>query len=91
MNIYQVRPIGAGVGFKVQMTGAREGLRVVGIFPTEADATAWIAGDKAVARRGFAYEERHVTQQDHGKRNVRHPPEALSPSRVEAALFARSE
>jgi hypothetical protein len=35
------------MGFKVQVTDAAGGLRVVGIFPDEAIAKAWFAADKA--------------------------------------------
>jgi hypothetical protein len=49
MSIYQVLPVGGGMGFKVQVAGTCIGLRVVGIFATEVDAAAWIDSDRAAA------------------------------------------
>jgi hypothetical protein len=50
MNIYRVNPIGGGSGFKVHVADEAGGLRVVGVFLTEADANAWIAADSRVIR-----------------------------------------
>ena len=48
MSIYRVNPIGGASGFKVHVTDKAGGLRVVGVFSTEADAKAWIAADSHV-------------------------------------------
>jgi hypothetical protein len=45
MNIYRINPIGGGGGFKVLVSDNAGSLRVVGVFPTVADADAWIAAD----------------------------------------------
>jgi hypothetical protein len=45
MSIYRINPIGGGSGFKVHVADEAGGLRVVGVFLTEADANAWIAAD----------------------------------------------
>jgi hypothetical protein len=46
MNIYRINPVGGGLGFKVDVADETGGLRVVGIFFSEADAQAWIATDR---------------------------------------------
>jgi hypothetical protein len=51
MSIYRVNPIGGGNGFKVHVADNQGGLRVVGIFLTEADATAWIDRDREITVR----------------------------------------
>jgi hypothetical protein len=50
MSIYRVNPIRGGSGFKVHVTDEAGGLRVVGVFSTEADADAWIVADSRKAR-----------------------------------------
>jgi hypothetical protein len=45
MNIYRINPIGGSSGFKVHVADEAGGLRVVGVFPSETDAQAWIASD----------------------------------------------
>jgi hypothetical protein len=47
MSIYRVNPISGTGGFKVHVTDDAGGLRVVGVFLTEADADAWIAADSS--------------------------------------------
>jgi hypothetical protein len=47
MSIYRVNPMGGRDGFKVQVIDDAGGLRVVGVFLTEADADAWIAADSS--------------------------------------------
>jgi hypothetical protein len=49
MSIYRVNPVGSG-GFKVDVVEESGGLRVVGVFLTEADANVWIAADQNGAR-----------------------------------------
>jgi hypothetical protein len=49
MSIYCIAPIGGSGGFKVHVTDECGGLRVVGVFPSEADAKTWIAGDSGVS------------------------------------------
>jgi hypothetical protein len=49
MSTYRITPVGGGSGFKVHVADNSDGLRVVGIFVTEADANAWIAADNRVA------------------------------------------
>jgi hypothetical protein len=51
MSIYRVNSIGGSDGFKVNVARSSGGLRVVGIFWTEADANAWIAADSCMAER----------------------------------------
>jgi hypothetical protein len=46
MDIYRINPVGGGIGFKVDVADETGRLRVVGIFPSEADAHAWIATDR---------------------------------------------
>jgi hypothetical protein len=46
MSIYRIDPIGGGSGFKVHVTENAGGLRVVGVFLSEADAQAWIVTDR---------------------------------------------
>ena len=43
--------LGDGTGFKVQVTDAAGGLRVVGVFSDEAMAKAWIAADQQAAEQ----------------------------------------
>jgi hypothetical protein len=52
MSTYRIDPVGGSSGFKVHVADNSDGLRVVGIFVTEADANVWIAADSrpAVAR-----------------------------------------
>jgi hypothetical protein len=50
MSIYRINPIGGGSGFKVHVADEAGGLRVVGVFLTEADAIAWIAADSRMTR-----------------------------------------
>jgi hypothetical protein len=49
MSRYRVDPIGGTDSFKVHVTDNAGGLRVVGVFSTEADAEAWIAADSGIA------------------------------------------
>jgi hypothetical protein len=51
MSIYNVNPIGGSGGFKVHVADDVGGLRVVGVFFTEADAKAWIAVDSQITAR----------------------------------------
>jgi hypothetical protein len=46
MDIYRIKPVGGGIGFKVDVADETGGLRVVGILPSKADAQAWIATDR---------------------------------------------
>jgi hypothetical protein len=46
MDIYRINPVGGGIGFKVDVADETGGLRVVGVFSSEADAQAWIATDR---------------------------------------------
>jgi hypothetical protein len=46
MSIYSIVRITGGIGYKVHVTYAASGLRVIGVFPTEADAMHWIATDQ---------------------------------------------
>jgi hypothetical protein len=46
MSIYRIIRITGGDGYKVHVTYAVSGLRVIGVFPTEADAKHWIATDQ---------------------------------------------
>jgi hypothetical protein len=48
MNIYRINPVGGSSGFTVHVSDNAGGLRVVGVFPTVADADAWIAVDSRV-------------------------------------------
>jgi hypothetical protein len=48
MSIYNVNPIGGSGCFKVHVADDAGGLRVVGVFFTEADANAWIAVDSRI-------------------------------------------
>jgi hypothetical protein len=50
MSTYRVNPVGGSGGFKVHVTDCTGGLRVVGIFPTEDDANAWIDTDSRMAQ-----------------------------------------
>ena len=34
------------IGYKVDVTNASSGLRIIGVFPSEADAMHWIATDQ---------------------------------------------
>ena len=45
MSVYRVDPISGSGGFKVQIADDAGGVRVVGVFLTEAEAAAWIAAD----------------------------------------------
>jgi hypothetical protein len=45
MSVYRISPIAGGNGFKVHVADQAGGLRVVGVFPTETDAEAWITTD----------------------------------------------
>jgi hypothetical protein len=46
MSIYRIVRITGGIGYKVHVTHTSSGLRVIGVFPTEADAMYWIATDQ---------------------------------------------
>jgi hypothetical protein len=46
MSIYRIIRITGGIGYKVHVAKVPEGLRVIGIFLTEADARHWIATDQ---------------------------------------------
>jgi hypothetical protein len=48
MSIYRVNPVGGSTGFKVHVADDAGGRRVVGVFPTEADANAWITVDSRI-------------------------------------------
>ena len=50
MSTYRVNPVGGSGGFKVHVTDSTGGLRVVGVFPTEDDANAWIEADSRMAQ-----------------------------------------
>ena len=50
MSTYRVNPVGRSGGFKVQVIDSTGGLRVVGVFPTEDDANAWIDADSRMAQ-----------------------------------------
>jgi hypothetical protein len=52
MDIYCINPIRGGSGFRVHVVGQAGGLRVIGIFHSEADAEAWIAADRHRSMRG---------------------------------------
>jgi hypothetical protein len=56
MGTYRIGSLGDGMGFKVQVTDGAGGLRVVGVFPDEAMAKAWIAADQQAAERESAGE-----------------------------------
>jgi hypothetical protein len=45
MGTYRIIPILGGGGFKVHVTDAHGGLRVIGIFRSEAEAAGWISTD----------------------------------------------
>jgi hypothetical protein len=49
MRTYRINLIGGGGGFKVDVADNAGGLRVVGIFVTEADASDWIEADSRMA------------------------------------------
>ncbi len=49
MSTYRINPVGGSAGFKVNILDEAGGLRVVGVFPTEAVANAWIAIDSRMA------------------------------------------
>jgi hypothetical protein len=51
MSIYRVNPVGFGGGFKAHVADDAGGIRVVGVFLTEADANVWIAADRNGAAR----------------------------------------
>jgi hypothetical protein len=46
MSIYRIIRIAGGIGYKVHVTNASSGLRVIGIFLTAADATDWATADR---------------------------------------------
>jgi hypothetical protein len=54
MSIYRVNLIRGSGGFKVHVADKSGGLRVVGIFLTEADANDWIVADSHMAERSVA-------------------------------------
>jgi hypothetical protein len=49
MSIYRIDPVGGSNGFKVHVADNAGGLRVVGVFSTEAIANAWIIADSSTA------------------------------------------
>jgi hypothetical protein len=49
MSTYRISQVGGGSGFKVHVADNSDGLRVVGIFMTEADANEWIAADSRIS------------------------------------------
>jgi hypothetical protein len=57
MSIYRIIRITGGNGYKVHITTASSGLRVIGVFLTEADASHWIAADQ----------EPHIAMQRQGR------------------------
>jgi hypothetical protein len=54
MSIYRVNLIRGSGGFKVHVADKSGGLRVVGIFLTEADANDWIVADSHMAEPSVA-------------------------------------
>jgi hypothetical protein len=63
MSIYRINPVGGG-GFKVHVADDAGGLRVVGVFPTEADAGAWITVDKGVSEASRRDAPQLLTRQE---------------------------
>jgi hypothetical protein len=59
MSTYRVNPIGGSHGFKVHVADGGGGLRVVGVFLSEADANEWIAVDSRISE-GPGDEDRHL-------------------------------
>jgi hypothetical protein len=49
MSTYRITLVGGGSGFKVHVADNSDGLRVVGVFVTEAEANEWIAADSRVS------------------------------------------
>jgi hypothetical protein len=47
MSIYRIIRISGEIGYKVHVTNASRGLRVIGIFLSEAAASDWINTDRA--------------------------------------------
>jgi hypothetical protein len=58
MRNYRIIRIIGGSGYKVHVTTASSGLRVIGVFSSEADAMHWIAADQEsgplAQRQGYA-------------------------------------
>ena len=64
MSTYRVNPVGGSGGFKVHVTDRTGGLRVVGIFPTEDDANAWIDADNRMAQPADCDDSRSFLHQE---------------------------
>ena len=81
MSTYRVNPIGGSDGFKVNVARSSGGLRVVGIFWTEADANAWIAADSCITERSDDAPnltlrlDRHSGQDRHSRLDSHSPQE----------------
>jgi hypothetical protein len=71
MSIYRVNPIGGSDGFKVNVARSSGGVRVVGIFWTEADANAWIAADSCIAEQSEDASNLHSRLDRHSGQDLR--------------------
>ena len=70
MSIYCVNPIGGTEGFKVNVTRGSGGVRVVGIFWTEADTNAWIAANSRIAEQSDDASNLHSRPDHHSGQDL---------------------
>ena len=63
---YRIIKITGQIGYKVHVTNASSGLRVIGVFPSEADAMHWIATDQELRPSAQRQDHAGIALMDQG-------------------------